>query len=404
MKRKILAESLREFRRILEEDEPLALAILGAPASGKSNAVKNINDTIKDSRIENTVKYGETLTVDVLRDEFKSQKPIEQLRAFTNSFFYMKQKAEENPEEYTSWFNDIKKLWSEKLSVLMPSLDIKVQDDELYFQGKPAKRNMNALLRNKNINPADVLSHLDKYVDYKRVVRYFQNLKQDKAIIKQFNITYDESGDEPAKIINGMKKLHDKGYVTDVFLIHPENVATNLIQNFYRVITGGDGGRDSSSAIIQAYLDIEKNKHLYKSNAEDDLKTTNKKLKTRKVEPETLEKIKKANVPDDPSRGNKPLDIFMEVSTMKPFEALETFSKKMSNEQLELLIAILKYKLLEIKNLPKNAKKTLEQITQEMNNEEAIKIIRNAVESGKYKFAYGGVDEKILKSAESLLK
>ena len=85
MKRKLLAESLEEFR-LLEQNEPLALAVLGAPAGGKSSSMGNIVSAVKDARIEDTVKSGVHLTVDVLRDELKSQKPREQLRGFANAF------------------------------------------------------------------------------------------------------------------------------------------------------------------------------------------------------------------------------------------------------------------------------------------------------------------------------
>ena len=78
MKRKILCESLKEFR-LQEAGEPLALAVLGAPAGGKSYTMQNIEKSVKDSRIIDTMKSGINLTVDILRDEFKSKEPSEQL-------------------------------------------------------------------------------------------------------------------------------------------------------------------------------------------------------------------------------------------------------------------------------------------------------------------------------------
>ena len=51
MNKKILCESLDEFRKLNENDEPLALAILGAPAGGKSFQTKNIKQFVKDNRI-----------------------------------------------------------------------------------------------------------------------------------------------------------------------------------------------------------------------------------------------------------------------------------------------------------------------------------------------------------------
>jgi len=93
MKRKLLAESLEEFR-LLEQNEPLALAVLGAPAGGKSSSMGDIVSAVKDARIEDTVKSGVHLTVDVLRDEFKSQKPMEQLRGFVNALEILKRTAD----------------------------------------------------------------------------------------------------------------------------------------------------------------------------------------------------------------------------------------------------------------------------------------------------------------------
>jgi len=331
MKRKLLCESLEEFR-LLEQDEPLALAVLGAPAGGKSSNMSSIISAVKDARIEDTIKHGVNLTVDVLRDEFKSQKPIEQIRGFMHAFYYIKGKAEENPKEYGKGFKDIQLIWADKLSKLMPSLQIQVKDNELYFQGKPAIRNLKAL-QDKSINAAEVLQQLNKYQDFKRVVRYFQNKKQEDAITKQYNVSYDESGDEPAKIVGGLKQLHKKGYVTDVFLIHLKNVATNLLQNYIRVLSGKDGGRDSSDAIIQSYLDIEKNKNIYKNNAEDNLKTSSNALRQGKVKAEVVDTIKKANVPDDPKRGDKPIDVFTEVSTRDPYEVYNAAAKELSPEK-----------------------------------------------------------------------
>jgi len=403
MKRKLLAESLEEFR-LLEQNEPLALAVLGAPAGGKSSSMGDIVSAVKNARIEDTVKSGVHLTVDVLRDEFKSQKPMEQLRGFVNAFSYMKVKAKTNLKEYGGWFNDIKKLWVEKLAKLMPSLDVKVENDTLYFHGKPSVQNIHALLNDKNIDAEKVIQQLDKYQDYKRVVRYFQNLKQQKAISKQYNVSYDESGDEPNKIVAGLKNLHDKGYVTDVFLIHPNNVATNLIQNYIRVLKGGDGGRDSSDAIVQAYLDIQKNKDIYKNNAEDNLKTTANALKKGKVNPTVIDTIKKANVPDDPKRGDKPIDVFTEVGTRDPFEVYNTAAKKLTSEQMTILKALLKYRLASFTNLPKNAKNVLDQITQDINNKQALEILKRTADSKKYIFQYGGVTPDLVKKAETVLK
>lgn len=399
MKRKYVYESLEEF--LNEKDNPLALAVLGAPAGGKSYIMQNITKTVKDSRIEKTLKSGVNLTIDVLRDEFRSKDPLVQLVGFVHAFYYMKEKKKEDLKEYGKWFDDIYILWKEKLNKLIPEVKIDVTENDIKFNDIPARKNIK-VLKEKKINSKKIISNLDRYKDYKRVVRYFQNAKQEKAINKQYNISYDESGDEPKKIVKGLTKLHKSGYVTDVFLLHPENVATNLIQNYFRVIKGGDGGRDSSEVIIDAYLDIEKSKHYYEKNAEDNLKTTSQELK--KTNPSIEEPLKKANVEDDKQRGDKPIDVFTEISTMKPLEAYKIFSEELNKDERLILKALLKYRMLSIKNLPNSAKKILYKITNDINNKQALEILVKAEKSGKYKFEYGGINSDLIKKATIVLK
>lgn len=400
---KIIQENLIDFLK--EGNDNLALAVLGAPASGKSHTMKNITNAVEDTRIEDTIKGGVNLTVDVLRSELQSKDSLTQVKAFAKAFYYMKLKAKEDPDEFGGWFNDIKNLWENKLKGLMPALNIKVDDKNLLINGKPAIKNLKAF-DDLSINTKKAIDALDTYKDYKRVVRYFQGAKQQKAIDKQLNVSYDESGDEPKKIVNSMNKLHKSGYVTDVFLIHPQNVASNLIMNYFRVITGGDGGRDSSDAIVQAYLDIEKNKQIYVNNSEETLKTTSKELQSGEIKPEIQQSIKNANVDDDKERGDKPIDIFTEVSTLSPEEAWKHFSGKLAeiNKNLPLILkAILKYKLLSINNLPENAKQFLTKLTSDITNETALKYIKAAEKSGKFVFKYGGITEKFAKDAEKYL-
>lgn len=401
--KKILCESLEEFRLLEKGDEPVALAILGAPAGGKSFTVNNIKKFVKDQRIADTIDKGTELTVDKLRAEFQGKKPISQLVGFVRAFYFMRKKAKQDEVEYGKWFKDIQSLWVDKIAKLAPALKITVDQNHVYFNGAPAWKNLKAL-KNPNYDPGKLITELDGYNDYKRVVRYFQNLKQTKAINKTFNVSYDESGDEPKKIINSLKQLHKKGYVTDVFLIHPENIASNLIQNYYRVVSGRDDGRDSSDAIVNAYLDIEKNKHLYIANAEDILKTSSQKLQTKNKESaEVTDKIEKANVPDDKARGDKPIDVFTEVHPMSPEVAFKVFSEKLDKNQKWLLIALLKYRMLSITELPENAKISLQKITNIIDNKQALQILTKAAKSGKYKFKYGGVTPELVEKAKKYL-
>jgi len=400
--KKLVYESLNEFR-VSEGDEPLALAVLGAPASGKSYTMKNITKSVKDARIVDTLNLGTNLTVDILRAEFQNKDPHEQLKGFIKAFYYIRGLAIKNPEHYSKWFKDIQTLWTEKLSKLIPSLNITVSDSRIKFNGQPALKNLN-LLKNKDINPANVIKQLDNYHDYKRVVRYFQGHKQKQAIDKQMNVSYDETGDEPLKIIKNLKDFHNKGYVTDVFLLHPENVASNIIMNFFRVVRGGDDGRDSSENIIDAYNEIEKNKNFYKFNAEVNLKTNSKELQKEPIDPKIEDPIKNANVDDDKKKGNKPIDVLTQIEPMDPETAYKHFGNKLDKNQLLIFKALLRYSVQSLKNLPDNAKQVILNLTKDMNNFTALKILDQTAKSKKYIFKLGGITPELVKKAQTILK
>lgn len=377
----------------IEISEPVGLAVLGAPAGGKSYTVKKISNLTNDSRISRTLSKGIDLTVDKLRAEFQSKDPQDQVKGFVKAFYLMKLKSQEDYDEYGKWFNDIKNLWSSKFSSILRGVKISVDNDELYFDGKPAIDNIDLI---KKTDAMALIDKLDKYSDYKRVVRYFQDLKQEDAVKKTMDVSYDEAGDEPGKIVKNMDKLHKKGYVTDIFLIHPENVATNLVQNFYRVIIGNDGGRDSSAAILQAYNDIENNKELYKKNAEEVITVKSKELE------KTSGPLNKANVQDDEERGDKPIDVFVEVQPQTPEEAYKVFMEKLNVEQQKVFIAMLKLASKTIKGLPKETKDVLNKLTSKMSNPEAMQVIKDAADSKNYQFKYGGIDNDTVNKAEKV--
>jgi hypothetical protein len=374
--------------------EPVGIAVLGVPAGGKSYTLNKLKDTTDDARLTKTLGKGVNLSVDVLRNEFQSKKPLDQIYGFIGAFYLFRDKARADKQEFGKWFSDIKSLWSDKIAKLLPDLKITVDDEEIYLDGTPVPSSIKSITQD---DAEKAIPALDKYNDYKRVVRYFQNIKQDTAINKTTGITYDEAGDEPEKIINNMKKLHDKGYVTDVFLIHPENIASNLVQNFFRVVSGNDGGRDSSSAIVQAFKDIESKKDIYIKNAEKTIVTPSKELEAVKKE------LKNANVQDDETRGDKPIDVLAEIQPMKPSEAYKTFMDKLDGEKKGILTAMLKYSALSLKDIPEDAKKELLRLTSKMPNKEALEILSKAADSGKYVFKFGGVTPELVKKAKEVL-
>jgi len=391
--KKLVSTSLREF--LNEAEDPVALAVLGAPAGGKSYTMDKIKDVVDDSGVLRNLEKGEKLTVDTLRDEFLSKDPVEQLKGFVRAFYYMRKKAKEDPEEFKKWYHDIAGLWVNKFVQLMPELKISLNGNDLMFGDKKAGKSLGLLSK---VDAKKVISKLDAYNDYKRVVRYFQNFKQTKAVNKKLDVSYDEAGDEPKKIIKNLQNLHRNDYITDVFLIHPKNIASNLIQNFYRVTIGGDGGRDSSQAIIGAYNDIEQNKELYTKNSEGNIKVPTKELS------KVAEPIKKTNVPDDQKRGDKPIDLFVEVEPMDPPVAYKTFMAKLDKGQKLVFNALLKYSAYDLEKLPQNAKDMLLGLTNKMSNEQAVKVLRHAAKSGKYVHKFGGVTPKLAKRAAEIIK
>lgn len=380
--------------------DPIGIAVLGAPAGGKSYVTKKLDAAVEDARVSRAMKGGQVLTVDILRGEFLSKNPYNQMKGFVEAFYVMKQKAKQNPDEYSKWFDDIVNLWDGKFKELLPSLDINIKDENLYFGNKLAIEPKNIkLLKDANID--DAINKLDKYHDYKRVVRYFQSIKQEKAVERSKDVTYDEAGDEPRKIVSNLKTLHKKGYVTDVILIHPSNVATNLIQNFYRVLSGNDGGRDSSASIVQAYNEIEANKDTYKNNAEVVIKTTSKDLD------KTQDAIRSANVPDDDSRGDKPIDVLAEIEPMQPQECYKVFSKKLKDDfdvPEELFKSILRFAAFSVPSLPSEAKSSLLALSKPVGRKEAVQYIKDAAASKKYIFEFGGITDKLADRAEAVIK
>lgn len=391
---------IKVYETKLSIADPIGIAVLGAPAGGKSYVTKKLDAAVEDARVSRAMKGGQVLTVDVLRGEFLSKKPYDQMKGFVEAFYVMKQKAKQNPAEYSKWFEDIINLWDGKFKEFLPSLDINIKDENLYFGNKLAIDRKNIKLL-KDAGVENAISKLDDYHDYKRVVRYFQTIKQEKAIERSKDVTYDEAGDEPKKIVANLKTLHKKGYVTDVILIHPSNVATNLIQNFYRVLSGNDGGRDSSASIVQAYNEIEANKDNYQKNAEVVIKTTSKELE------KTQDAIRSANVPDDEYRGDKPIDVLAEIEPMEPDECYKVFSKKLKtdfNVPEELFKSILRFAAFSIPNLPTEAKSSLLVLSKPINKQDAVRYIKDAAASKKYIFEFGGITDKLADRAEAILK
>ena len=68
---KLIVENWRKF--LNEENEPTAIAVLGAPASGKSYNMGQLRDTIKDiESFSATLSSGVEVTVDKIRKQVQA--------------------------------------------------------------------------------------------------------------------------------------------------------------------------------------------------------------------------------------------------------------------------------------------------------------------------------------------
>jgi hypothetical protein len=89
---------------------------------------------------------------------------------------------------------------------------------------------------------------------------------------------------------------------------------------------------------------------------------------------------------------------------MEPETAYKTFSDKLNPEQKEIFKAFLKFAAYNLKDIPEDAKKKLEELTKDMKNSEALEVLKAAADSKKYVFKYGGVTPELVAKAEELLK
>jgi hypothetical protein len=393
---------IKMFEDFDEVSEPIGLAILGAPAGGKSYAKKlitHISKLVKLARATDP-EIGTDLTVDILRGKILQLPPEDQLDLFYMAFYTMKELAAENTE-YEGWFQDIKKTWLNKIAPKAKS-DIKIENGELIINGKIGEEALDQL---KTLDAKEIIGSLDNYSDYKRIVRAYQQIKQKEATGSKKDVVYDESGDEPEKIIGNMKNLKKDDYVTDVIMIHHDEVTNNLLQNASRMINGGDGGRDSSASIIDAYNKIDQNLPKYSKNAEVAITTNKDEL--QKGEGPAPDALSSATRKDDSERGNKPIDVFVRVKGDKPNVVYDRTIKDMDEEKKNVLKALLKYQIQTPKiNVPEVAKKTILGLIGEISNSEALNILTNANAGklkNKYVFEFGGINDNLIEDAKKIL-
>jgi hypothetical protein len=327
-----------EFKNTLKEagGDPLAVSVLGAPAAGKTYTRNLIGKIAK--RFQQAADTGENLTVDVIRDEFLKNPANKRLPEFYKAFFTLKDFSEKNPQ-FAKWFDDIKDLWNGKLSQLVQKFTGgKFSADERGILLNGERASLEDFMGAIQGKEEDIAAGLHPYKDQKRVVRHLQLAQSKKASGQKKDVMYDETGDEPSKMVTRLDRLHNMGYVTDAILVHPASVVVNLLQNASRMINGSDGGRDSSSSIVGAYNDIDKGKKLYDDSAEVSLATTSGELSSDK---DVQKALAQANVSDDAKRGDKPIDVFVQVDSQSVADTYERIAKDFSPEAQSVLKAIL---------------------------------------------------------------
>lgn len=402
-------------------ENPVALAILGAPASGKSFMVKLLQKLAKSNslaKLDNVLSQGVDLTVDKLRSEFQSKNHREQLKGFLSAFVWLREQNRVEPEVYGKWFNDIKKTWV-KIDSVSDSINTSVSaNGKLVVNGMESAEKIYGELDKLPQNEVDkMVKFLDSYGDYKRVVRWLQNQKQQDARSMQKDLIFDEAGDEPQKIISKFRQLRkfgygtsqtksiDNPYITSIFLIHGKSPVTNLIQNAGRMVVGTDGGRDSSGSIVQAWNDIQKGMSIYESSSENSVEISSNESDIIKL----FEQLKSTNTEDNVSE--KTIDMFVKITPQQPKDAYDRTIKSVKDKYKspmaeKLFNAILLYHSMTLE-LDQNAKRIVRELVPENIVEGDIKIIfKEAIDSGEYSHPLNNLDKmyKSLSVSESTVE
>lgn len=388
---------------LLEKGEPVATAILGTPAGGKSYVKGILGD--KFDRLTNidNPKSTSDLTKDQIRANVQKLSGLKQLMKFFRSYNLLKSLNKKDPKNFDWWFNNIKETWN-GIKEKEPNLNIEIKNDVLTINGKTEKEDVEKEFQ--KIDCDSLVAKFDKYKDYISICRTEQYDIQSNSINKKKDIAYDEPGADAEEMIATMKKLDNKDYITNVIMIHHQTVAVNLIQNAFRMVVGDDGGRDSSSSIINSYNKIDSKINIYKKNSEVSLEVDTDELKSGKGN----KTINKANVQDDESRGNRPIDVFLRV---KGKNAVDTFNMFLGNRKLDsddkkiVFKSLIRYQAqTKLLNLDKEIRDILLNCVKDINNTKALDILKKANEGklkDKFKFPNGGISDKLVQDAEKVL-
>lgn len=302
----------------IEASPPVLVGLLGAPAAGKSYSFKQLGEWGVEyfSRYAPGQQPFENLTVDILRGEILDLPPVMQLYFFLESYEWFRVHAtalvkksqiaplsEEDQEAlqtFTTWQNDVRRLvqgmdqlLNKQYRTIYPSV-LSLPEEEvllrerlaqegfidsgLYRPGRPrVYPKGNSLyfeLDGRETTRAKFISKLDQdnipqafvaimktynsqYDTFKRIVRFHQDYKLRQASLTRHNVFLDETGGNPQQLARVFNYFRQERYINILVMIHHKSIMVNLMQNAYRMVVGSDGGRDSSSSIVDAYQEIE---------------------------------------------------------------------------------------------------------------------------------------------------
>ena len=377
------------------ERNHVSISVFGAPAGGKSYTIEKIKEfenSLKGSKkLASAIDTGVNLVVDKLREEIREMKPKEQIKRFYLAFFEFKNLSKKEEKNYGSWFKDIEKILKEKIIPFFKENGI-IFNDELLTTANIIE--FNKLLNKINDSDAKVfIESLNSYEDYKRITRFKQISDQKRGAKKNKDLIFDEVGDDYSKVLSNLKTLRDKNpsYINIIILIQGKTPLTNLIQNAGRMVSGNDGGRDSSKAIISAFNSIQESIPMYQ-NASEVFKV----FETPDYN-SIFKLLKETTIKDNEHFKDKIVDLFVQIQTENPNDSFNRIIKGLDGVKKELFIAIMYFYT---KHLSLNSKIISEINTlissYGINDKSALEIFKKAKEQ-KLDFPNSNLDEKIKK-------
>lgn len=371
---------------------PLSLAIFGAPASGKSFITKQISKITKEPRIIRS-KSGKNVAIDDLRNAFKTKfSKRTQLRMMFEAFFFFKNLARNKPSVYRWWAKKAGENIRNDIAPFLREFGIKVSiDDNSTRLSVNSQKTIKGITREIGKLTGGQLDRIfakfNEYFSYRIVVRYYQHYILPKQVAAKRDIVFDEVGGDAIRQIQIKRDLHNQGYVTDILFFHANNVAVNLIQTANRVITGDDGaGRDAGQSTIDSWLEVEKEKDMFRKNSEVSLNVKASNLKNAE---DLKSELDYANVQDDEMRGDKPIDLYATIDIGTPEEAYSRVSSGLKGFDRAILDAFLKAQTYVLR-MPQEAKDSLLNLVN-INDEEMISILYKAIWLSDNKYNYSKV-------------